>query len=424
VEVQVQDVDPTTGAAEDRSFRRMSRRTRCPVCGGYNQQFRRSYTAHVASVVAESGARRQDVFFVTSVLDRRAADRAGIDGDDSYQVLTGPRGRWTKARRAARRRDPSLRYMGTLTARPGDGRFHIHAVLVSRGLSPADLREAFHVAGLDVYVQQPRSNESAEAFAARKGAYAFDNTARSPSARFVSSRGGGTGYDSAEARERRRKAATDRQEDDRDDDSARVATPRAGAQSLSRNQRRQEASDPPDDSPNQPPDGPAEAASDGQTAERAPPVECDGGVVGSDKEWIRACRRSLMARIGTAVQVQGVGPGRLLSVRRCGDTGLVCEVHVRGTEQTADVRFRQIRRRSVPKVRRNLTAATRTTSPKSMQRNDESDDDRPDDDPVDRFEAEAHTSRVTVELPDGRRRVTIKNHRTGRVREKTLPPRS
>jgi hypothetical protein len=45
------------------------------------------------------------------------------------------------------------------------------------------------------------------------------------------------------------------------------------------------------------------------------------------------------------------------------------------------------------------------------------------DDPVDRFNDAAETSRVTVELSDGRRRVTIKNHRTGETREKILPPR-
>ena len=42
-------------------------------------------------------------------------------------------------------------------------------------------------------------------------------------------------------------------------------------------------------------------------------------------------------------------------------------------------------------------------------------------DPVERFNAAATTSRVTVELPDGRRRVTVKNHETGEVVEKVLP---
>ena len=42
-------------------------------------------------------------------------------------------------------------------------------------------------------------------------------------------------------------------------------------------------------------------------------------------------------------------------------------------------------------------------------------------DPVERFNAAATTSRVTVELPDGRRRVTVKNHETGEVTERVLP---
>jgi hypothetical protein len=46
-----------------------------------------------------------------------------------------------------------------------------------------------------------------------------------------------------------------------------------------------------------------------------------------------------------------------------------------------------------------------------------------DSDPVERFNQKADTSRVTVELPDGRRRVTVKNHRTGETVERTLPPR-
>ena len=54
---------------------------------------------------------------------------------------------------------------------------------------------------------------------------------------------------------------------------------------------------------------------------------------------------------------------------------------------------------------------------------DDADADDAADDPVERFNDAANTSRVTVELSDGRRRVTIKNHRTGETREKILPPR-
>ena len=72
--------------------------------------------------------------------------------------------------------------MGTLSARPSDGTYHLHIVLVTE-LHTADVREAFHVAGLDAYIQSPRPNESAEGFAARKAAYAFDNAAHGPTAR-------------------------------------------------------------------------------------------------------------------------------------------------------------------------------------------------------------------------------------------------
>ena len=43
--------------------------------------------------------------------------------------------------------------------------------------------------------------------------------------------------------------------------------------------------------------------------------------------------------------------------------------------------------------------------------------------PVERYNAAAYKSRFTEELPDGRRRVTEKNFRTGEVTERILPPR-
>jgi hypothetical protein len=46
-----------------------------------------------------------------------------------------------------------------------------------------------------------------------------------------------------------------------------------------------------------------------------------------------------------------------------------------------------------------------------------------EDDPVERFYDAAQYSTVTTELPDGRRRVTIKDHETGQYYEQIKPPR-
>jgi hypothetical protein len=376
------------------------------------------------------GARRCDVYDVTVVLDAAAADAAGIDGDESYQVLTGRRGVWTRARRAMRRRDSDLTYMGTLSARPSDGRYHIHAVVVSRRLCVADLRESLHVAGLDGYVTQPRANESAERFGARRAAYAWDNTARSPSSRFVSSRGQGEGYDSAPARQRRRDAA--RAVDDAADRPADAGMGRdepTRARSPSRNQQRQVSKPAADDAGAAAADDPAESETGPQATERAPPIRCDGGVVATKTEWIRAARRAVMRRMGTRVHVNGMGAARLLRVVAAPKgAGLVLTVspEMVGNGRTVDVRFREVRRRDVPKIRSALSRPTRTDMPDpTRNESDPAADDTDADagDPVDRFNAEANTSRVTVELSDGRRRVTIKNHRTGETKEKILPPR-
>jgi hypothetical protein len=427
VTVQMHDIDPTTGAAEDQSFQRMSRRSRCPVCGGINLQYRASYTAHVASVVSDMGARRCDVYDVTVVLDAAAADAAGIDGDESYQVLTGRRGVWTRARRAMRRRDSDLTYMGTLSARPSDGRYHIHAVIVSRRLCVADLRESLHVAGLDGYVTQPRANESAERFGARRAAYAWDNTARAASSRFISSRGQGEGYDSAPARKRRRDAAraADAAAESDADDAARARSP-------SRNEQRQVSKPGAEVGASPAADDPAESETGPQTTGRAPPVECDGQVVATKRDWIQAARRAAMRRIGTRVHVTGMGAARLLRVVAAPTgAGLVLTVspEMVGNGKAVDVRFREVRRRDVPRIRSALSRPpTRSDMSDPTRSNDPAADDADAadaaaDDPVDRFNDAAETSRVTVELSDGRRRVTIKNHRTGETREKILPPR-
>jgi hypothetical protein len=127
-----------------------------------------------------------------------------------------------------------------------------------------------------------------------------------------------------------------------------------------------------------------------------------------------------------------MGAARLLRVTAPDEgAGLVLTVspEMVGNGRTVDVRFRQVRRRDVPKIRSALSRPpTRSDMPDPTRSNDPAADDADAadadaGDPVDRFNAEANTSRVTVEMSDGRRRVTIKNHDTGETREKILPPR-
>ena len=82
VEIERETVDPRTGVTVDRSFTVASRRTRCPNCGGVNNLYRASYTAHVADLVRRAGARREQCRFVSCTLDRATADLADVDGWD------------------------------------------------------------------------------------------------------------------------------------------------------------------------------------------------------------------------------------------------------------------------------------------------------------------------------------------------------
>jgi hypothetical protein len=155
-------------------------------------------------------------------------------------------------------------------------------------------------------------------------------------------------------------------------------------------------------------------------------------VVATKTEWIQAARRDVMRRMGTRVHVNGMGAARLLRVVAAPTEGaglmLTVAPEMVGNGEAVDVRFREVRRRNVPKIRSALSRPTRPDMPDpTRNENDAADDTDAGDadagDPVDRFNDAAETSRVTVELSDGRRRVTIKNHRTGETREKVLPPR-
>lgn len=421
VTVEVESVDLHSGAVEVESFERMSRRPKCPNCGGRNVQYRRSYTAHAADLARRLGARRCDAYAVTVTLDAEAVERAGLDGETTYKVWTGDGAPWSRARRALKRRDGGAVYLGTLSARPSDGTYHLHIVLVTE-LRTADVREAFHVAGLDAYIQSPRANESAEGFAARKAAYAFDNAAHGPSARFVSSRGKGAGYDSEAAVRRRREAA--------EEEAKRPGgSPARGALEETNDAGKE------DDGSNGgiatteeghvvTENSPVEGESTGESGKRAPPVQLDGQTYRDRDAYMGAVRRRFTSRVGSAVQVVGLGPADLLKVhRRDGDVR--CVLHPAVGTEVVEVSWTEITVESAPLLRQPRGFdATHTGPNRSMSDQTDAPESTAEGDPVERFNEAADVSRVTVELDDGRRRVTEKNHRTGETRQYTKPPRN
>ncbi len=426
VTVEVDKVDLHSGAVEVESFERMSRRPKCPNCGGRNVQYRNSYTAHAADLARRLGARRCDAYAVTVTLDAEAVERAGLDGETTYKVWTGDGAPWSRARRALKRRDGGAVYLGTLSARPSDGVYHLHIVLVTT-LRTADVREAFHVAGLDAYVQSPRPNESAEGFAARKAAYAFDNAAHGPSARFVSSRGKGAGYDSETAVQRRRNAVQSdspggESGESPDQSAPGGPTPPRGVleETNDANGDDQEAKT----RETAPKTSPVEAESTGETDERAPPVQLGGDTYGDRDAYMGAVRRRFTGRVGTRVQVVGLGPAKLLKVhRRDGDVR--CVLHPAVGTEAVEVSWTEVTVESAPLLRQPRGFdATHNSPSRSMNEQTGAPESTAESDPVERFNEAANTSRVTVELDDGRRRVTEKNHDTGETRQYTKPPRN
>ena len=427
VEIEYEE-DPRTG--EISSFEKMSRRPRCPVCGGRNVRYRQSYTAHVAQLVQRLEQRRGPAGlsaravprFVTVTLDAEAAENAGIDGEESYQVWTGQGAPWTRARRAVKRRDGDAVYVGTLSARPSDGRYHLHILLITP-LSPSEIREAFHVAGLDAYVQAPKDTETAETFAARKGAYAFDNAAHGPSARFVSSRGHGEGYDSEEAKARRRHAARGEKPSDSGPDPDEDSDPHARGHRRDepRDRERGDPANGPDPAPDDGKDDPGKEGKRG----RAPPIQCRGRRFDTLDAYTDAVKSLLTRRVGTFVPLEGGEVARLLAVRTARDEepGLLrCCAHVEPEAEVRHVPWRAIQASNAPTV--STHSHTEPTDPMNPPTTDygNSDYDPSEKGPVERFNEEANTSKVTVEMEDGRRHVTEKNHDTGEVEEYILPP--
>jgi hypothetical protein len=159
-------------------------------------------------------------------------------------------------------------------------------------------------------------------------------------------------------------------------------------------------------------------------AERAPPVRCDGSIFGGIDAYLRAVTGTLTRRVGSAVHVEGLGRCKLLKVaREVGRDGteldrLECTVFpldVR-TDRTTKVRWNQISAVNVP-----LIYESRTTARNRMPANEN--ESAETDEAVERFFEEARYSKVTTELADGRRRVTVKDHETGEVTERIKPPR-
>jgi len=106
------------------------------------------------------------------------------------------------------------------------------------------------------------------------------------------------------------------------------------------------------------------------------------------------------------------------------NTGLVCTVAPMdvqtGRARATKVTWSEIAARNVPIVN---DAHNGHHKPMDPINEDPVDEDPVDEDPVDRFFAEARYSKVTAELPDGRRRVTVKDHETGEMTETIKPPR-
>jgi hypothetical protein len=303
-----------------------------------------------------------------------------------------------------------------------------------------------HVPGLDVVVQTVAPTESAEQFAANAAAYAYDNHAASGSARFIASRG--VGYDSEKAKERRQLHAVANAAASGDGVMGDGLPIGDGAMGDG------VSADPSDvgieeDNDRITLDGIGESAgkraderrSDGESLlhyprdGRAPPVACGSEVVSSVASYRQAVRRALSRRVGSYVHVKREGACILLRTYEASADAayLQCEVAVGGT----DVKWVQwhridaahvplIERRTSPRNPRNAMPTDKPTdSMEAVEKPSDgaqSTDPAKSADPVERFNAVARTSKVTTRLPDGRRRVSVKDHDTGEVTERILPP--
>ena len=157
---------------------------------------------------------------------------------------------------------------------------------------------------------------------------------------------------------------------------------------------------------------------------RAPPVECGGEGVESVQASRQAVRRALSRRIGSFVSVNGVGAALLLRTYEApAEAGyLQCEVAVGGTD-VQWVAWRRIEAANPPLLHKRTLPNRRPTATHKVSTSDDqamSNNSQPS--ALERFNAVARTSKVTTRLPDGRRKVSVKDHETGETSVTILPP--
>ncbi|MFB6230474.1 MAG: hypothetical protein ABEL04_04885 [Salinibacter sp.] len=382
VEVEYSEIDTHSGEVEDRSFKKASQKERCPRCGGYNLNWRQRFIAHCASVGKRLGRKRR-VFFVSFVLIRSAAEEAGLDTDESYEVL---KNLWDRARRGMRRRAEEVDYSGVLATRPSDDRYHGH-VLVYTSLTRYELMRAFHVRGLDTYIE-PSDNTAAtkgndgrspddegssgandrddwdararfgmpkdegmdaEGFAAKRGAYIWENAAASKHSRYTSSRGNGAGYNSKEARRRRREAVNGQSDGNGDSKSDRDGDPAPSDPSPSPNSNGRGSNGNGEQDPGGS-EGRNRGPNRGNRRSRAPPVDCGEGHFPDLDAALAAAKAAFTRRVGTTVPVVDEGSAKLLKVYRDGDR-LMCVVVKHGQSTTTKVPWGQLGVINPPTIR-------------------------------------------------------------------------
>jgi len=344
-EVEYSETDPHSGEVEDHSFKKASQVERCPRCGGINFEWRQRYIAHCAAVGRRLG-RKRHVYFVSFLLRRSDADEADLSTEKSYEVLMD---QWDRVRRQLNRRAENVDYTGVVVPRPSDERYHGH-LLIFTSLTRHELMRAFHTRGIDAYIQMPKDDaDDPESFAARKGAYAWENAASSSDSQQMSSQGNGVGYNSKAARQRRRKAVNMR------DDDAGEETPNQNGEPS-----------PSDPNPSLSWNGRSGNGGEGQGKRdlgggdpdpnrgnghcRAPPVDCGGGHFPDLGAALAAAKAAFIRRVGTRVPVVDKGSAELLKVYREGDS-LACVIAPEGRSITERVPWNQAEVVNSPKIR-------------------------------------------------------------------------
>lgn len=425
VQLPVEDEDPRTGEITQPSFQRRSTAVFCPV-HGVNEAYRDSYAAHAAWIATRSEYRRCDAYHVTIRLHRADVERLGLDTADTKPVLSQllPRLR----ARLKKRRDPNAEVLVSMSPSWGDGRWHLHLLVLSKRCDTEAVRGVFDLAGTDTCVTTPRSREetrdeppmSAEQFAACIGAYLFGNRIegekRGAETKFTSW-GEGVGYFSKAARKRRREYAEAVAEAGGDTAPARNAPTRAGCPSTQFRTGEDEGAD--------------EEVATGADNGAVEPVSVGVNVVRSEAEYRRVVIRALLDRQYSRVRVQGGGVCKLTWVEVGDEDSILC--YVRPLEKYNDDRrvipWRFVEATDTPVIRRSTDTDTEAdmnteAEGKSTDAADEgADEATAGKDVAEDFFAEARYSKSTVVLPDGRRHVRTKDHETGEVTEATKPPR-